>query len=254
MSVNASSLRCVRMEYENLSVCWQHVSADLLCQSPLLGGQVTFTDCCCMYGEGWGMGCALCPTQTQSFSFCERKLCRHSLLVPLCSVYYSEGDYSSPDSSAPQTPSFRLPPDPRSEIGFGARPFPPSRPDGPPLSLAPLPGSPYDDQEEEDEMTWRPRRYESYAGLSAAEDCGILHGCENGRCIRVAEGYTCDCYHGYELDMTSMTCIDINECEDGVGLEFPCVNARCVNTEGSFRCVCRRGYVVSRRRNHCVAA
>lgn len=49
-------------------------------------------------------------------------------------------------------------------------------------------------------------RYESYAGLSAAEDCGILHGCENGRCIRVAEGYTCDCYQGYELDMTSMTC------------------------------------------------
>lgn len=46
-----------------------------------------------------------------------------------------------------------------------------------------------------------------YAGLSTAEDCGILHGCENGRCIRVAEGYTCDCYPGYELDMTSMTCI-----------------------------------------------
>ncbi|XP_023817153.1 latent-transforming growth factor beta-binding protein 1 isoform X2 [Oryzias latipes] len=340
---------------ENLSVCWQHVSADLLCQSPLLGGQVTFTDCCCMYGEGWGMGCALCPSSDSEeyaalcSSFAppfpdsypeppgpETRLLLESgrgappygsdlytrTLVPSrdfsrpdyddyspaggvrsgfggrtpgtsslpedayrpsdYSSYYSEGDYSSPDSSAPQTPSFRLPPDPRSEIGFGARPFPPSRPDGPPLSLAPLPGSPYDDQEEEDEMTWRPsppfppftdrnrggggaggrgaprrlyeRRYELYAGLSAAEDCGILHGCENGRCIRVAEGYTCDCYHGYELDMTSMTCIDVNECEDGVGLEFPCVNARCVNTEGSFRCVCRRGYVVSRRRNHCVAA
>lgn len=49
-------------------------------------------------------------------------------------------------------------------------------------------------------------RYESYSGLSPAEACGILHGCENGRCIRVAEGYTCDCYQGYELDMTSMTC------------------------------------------------
>lgn len=49
-------------------------------------------------------------------------------------------------------------------------------------------------------------RYES-AGLSTADDCGILHGCENGRCIRVAEGYTCDCYQGYELDMTTMTCI-----------------------------------------------
>lgn len=46
---------------ENLSVCWQHVTADLVCQSPLLGAQVTFMDCCCLYGEGWGMECALCP-------------------------------------------------------------------------------------------------------------------------------------------------------------------------------------------------
>lgn len=50
-------------------------------------------------------------------------------------------------------------------------------------------------------------RYESF---SRTEDCGILHGCENGQCIRVSEGYTCDCYQGYELDMTSMTCIGEN--------------------------------------------
>uniref|UniRef100_A0AAZ1X9C1 Latent transforming growth factor beta binding protein 4 n=1 Tax=Oreochromis aureus TaxID=47969 RepID=A0AAZ1X9C1_OREAU len=133
-----------------------HVTAGLMCQSALLGAQVTFTDCCCLYGQGWGMSCALCP---------------------------------------------------------------------PGFSFSHLSG-----------------RYESYASLSTAEDCGILHGCENGRCIRVAEGYTCDCYQGYELDMTTMTCIDVNECEDSVRLEFPCVNARCVNTDGSYRCVCRRGY------------
>ncbi|XP_040901991.1 LOW QUALITY PROTEIN: latent-transforming growth factor beta-binding protein 4 [Toxotes jaculatrix] len=338
---------------ENLSVCWQQLSADLMCQSPLLGAQVTFTDCCCLYGEGWGMQCALCPTMdSEDYAF----LCSTYLASQFTSFsdssgsetgvrpgagrgggsapphfppfspdsfppavvpsrdfgrpdyddyslagggrsgfrgrtpasfslpdgayrrpdygtgYYSEGDYGSPDTSPPRPPSFRLPPDPRAETAFGARPPPPSRPDGPPLSLAPLPGAPY--EEEEDEETWRPgppfppftergggaprrvyeRRYEPYASLSTAEDCGILHGCENGRCIRVAEGYTCDCYQGYELDMTSMTCIDINECEDGVSVEFPCVNARCVNTEGSFRCVCRRGYVMSRRPNHCVAA
>ncbi|XP_060929872.1 latent-transforming growth factor beta-binding protein 4 [Limanda limanda] len=335
---------------ENLSVCWQHVSADLMCQSPLLGAQFTFTDCCCLYGEGWGMECALCPsTDSDDYAY----LC--SSFPPLFPSYpvssgpetgvrrggagapphfppyspdsfppavvpgrdftrpdyddyspaggsrsgyrtpasfslpdaayrrpeygtgfYSEGDYSSPDAPPPRPPSFRLLPDPRAETAFGARPPPPSQPDGPPLSLAPLPGPHYPDQEEEGEEAWRPgppfppftergrggggalrvyeRRYESYAGLSAAEDCGILHGCENGRCIRVAEGYTCDCYQGYELDMTSMTCIDVNECEDGAGVEFPCVNARCVNTSGSFRCVCRRGYVMSRRNNHCVAA
>uniref|UniRef100_A0A3Q3N141 Latent-transforming growth factor beta-binding protein 4 n=1 Tax=Mastacembelus armatus TaxID=205130 RepID=A0A3Q3N141_9TELE len=208
--------------------------------------EITFMDCCCVYGDGWGMECALCPST-------------------------DSGDYSPPDGSPPRT--FRLPPDPRAERAFGVRPPPPSQPDGPPLSLAPLPGSLYEENEE-DEETWRPgppfppftdrsvgggggaqrRVYERESTWRSTEDCGILHGCENGMCIRVAEGYTCDCYQGYELDMTSMTCTDINECEDGVNLEFPCVNARCVNTEGSFRCVCRRGYVMSRRPNQCVAA
>ncbi|XP_015253181.1 PREDICTED: latent-transforming growth factor beta-binding protein 1-like [Cyprinodon variegatus] len=338
--VNASHLTVD----ENLSVCWQHVSADMLCQSPLLGGQVTFSDCCCLYGEGWGMGCALCPRTDSDdyFTLCsshspgrfpgrfqdrsetgpgrgappyspeyfppeplpERdydpldyedyvggsrsgirgrtpssfgppdEAYRGSEFSP---GFYPEGDYSRPDGSPPRAPTFRLPPDPRSDIAFGSRPDPPSLPNSPPLNLAPLPRSPYGEGEEEDDFrTWRPappfppftdrsagggggprrvyeRRYETHAGLNA-EDCGILHGCDNGRCIRVAEGYTCDCYQGFELDMTSMTCVDINECEDSVGLQFPCVNARCVNTEGSFRCVCRRGYVMSRRRNHCIAA
>lgn len=193
--------------------------------------------------------------------------------LSLSTSYYSEGDYGSPDSPHPRTPSVRLPPDSRSELGFG------TRPDLPSLNLAPLPGSPYEvqEEEEEDERTWRPGprfpsftdrsrggaggggaprrvyesefvktknnynqirnqdrslfpkisgvyfqqkqkekefsrvrllgRYDTYAGLNAAEDCGILHGCDNGRCIRVAEGYTCDCYQGYKLDMTSMTCV-----------------------------------------------
>ncbi|XP_059187069.1 latent-transforming growth factor beta-binding protein 4 isoform X2 [Centropristis striata] len=344
---------------ENLSLCWQHVTADLVCQSPLLGAQVTFMDCCCQYGEGWGMECALCPsadsddyaTLCSSFlpplfpdsypetgretggrsgpgrgqggisppyfrpyspdsfppavlpdyddyspaggsrsSFRGRTPATYGLpdgsyhRPEYSTGYYTEGDYGPPDGSVLRPPSFRLPADPRGERAFGARPPPPSRPDGPPLSLAPLPGASYEveQQEEEEEVAWRPgppfppftdrsrgagagggaaaprrvyeRRYESYAGLSTAEDCGILHGCENGRCIRIAEGYTCDCYQGYELDMTTMTCIDINECESGVSVDFPCVNARCVNTDGSFRCVCRRGYVMSRRINHCVAA
>uniref|UniRef100_A0A087XY91 Latent transforming growth factor beta binding protein 4 n=1 Tax=Poecilia formosa TaxID=48698 RepID=A0A087XY91_POEFO len=290
--VNASHLT---MD-ENLSLCWQHVSADLLCQSPLLGAQVTFIDCCCFYGEGWGMGCALCPaTDSEDYA-------------SLCSSYSAAAFPGSfPDSAGPETgpgrgaapyspeffPAAPLPgrdfsqdyddylPAGGSRSGFRARPpvsfAPPDdayggsefRPDPPPLSLAPRPGPPYDDREGGDFRGWRPgaglppftdsrggggggprRVYE----MSAAEDCGILHGCENGQCIRVAEGYTCDCYAGFELDLTSMSCIDINECEDAAALPFPCVNARCVNTEGSFRCVCRRGYVMSRRRNHCIAA
>ncbi|XP_076027506.1 latent-transforming growth factor beta-binding protein 4-like isoform X2 [Genypterus blacodes] len=351
---------------ENLSFCWQHVTADLVCQSPLLGAQVTFIDCCCLYGEGWGLQCALCPkADTEDYA----TLCS-SVLPPFPDSYpdtagadpgltygagrgrggagvppYSYGpdsfpapvvpstDFSSPDYDdysrsgfVGRTPStYGVPDGSYLRPGYSTggyypdvsaprppsfRPFWPtlSHPDGRALNLAPLPGSLYEEEEEEEEddagvEPWRSappftpfvdrsrggaggageggaggggaggaggggagggaggaprrvyeRRYDSYAGLNAADDCGILHGCENGRCIRVAEGYTCDCYPGYELDMTTMTCIDINECEDKVGLDYPCVNARCVNTEGSFRCVCRRGYVMSRRHNHCVAA
>uniref|UniRef100_A0A3Q2WZQ1 Latent-transforming growth factor beta-binding protein 4 n=1 Tax=Haplochromis burtoni TaxID=8153 RepID=A0A3Q2WZQ1_HAPBU len=169
---------------ENLSICWQHVTTGLVCQSVLMGAHITFTDCCCLYGQGWGFSCALCPA-----------------------------------------------PDTAGELAETTNTVKPA------FSFSHLSG-----------------RYESYASLSTAEDCGILHGCENGRCIRVAEGYTCDCYQGYELDMTTMTCIDVNECEDSIRIEYPCVNARCVNTDGSYRCVCRRGYVMSRRPNHCVAA
>lgn len=44
-----------------------------------------------------------------------------------------------------------------------------------------------------------------------AEECGILNGCENGRCVRVQEGYTCDCFDGYHLDMAKMTCVGKKE-------------------------------------------
>lgn len=51
-----------------------------------------------------------------------------------------------------------------------------------------------------------PGLYEGFEGLQA-EECGILNGCENGRCVRVREGYTCDCFDGFQLDMTRMACM-----------------------------------------------
>uniref|UniRef100_A0A8C8CBR5 Latent-transforming growth factor beta-binding protein 4 n=1 Tax=Oncorhynchus tshawytscha TaxID=74940 RepID=A0A8C8CBR5_ONCTS len=240
---------------ENLSFCWQFVTADLVCQSPLLGGQVTFTECCCLYGEGWGLHCALCPARDSGttgltihslmryygHAECGSVLVKHvGFLPPSPERYYDEDDYGPPD--APPRPHFRTLPDPRSEL------------EGPePWRVGP-PFPPFPDRQGPGggggPRRVYERRYEPYAGLST-EDCGILHGCENGRCIRVAEGYTCDCYEGYELDMTSMACIDINECVDP---DNACANGRCIDTDGSYRCVCHQGYVMSRRPNHCVAA
>lgn len=55
---------------------------------------------------------------------------------------------------------------------------------------------------------------EPYEGLEA-EECGILDGCAHGRCVRVPEGFTCDCFDGYRLDITRMSCVG----EEGEGRE-----------------------------------
>ena len=51
-----------------------------------------------------------------------------------------------------------------------------------------------------------PEHQAGFEGLQA-EECGILNGCENGRCVRVREGYTCDCFEGFQLDMAHMACV-----------------------------------------------
>uniref|UniRef100_A0A4W6ERR2 Latent transforming growth factor beta binding protein 1 n=1 Tax=Lates calcarifer TaxID=8187 RepID=A0A4W6ERR2_LATCA len=94
-------------------------------------------------------------------------------------------------------------------------------------------------------------RYNGFEGLQA-EECGILNGCENGRCVRVREGYTCDCFDGYELDLDKMACIDINECED-ISDKVPlCQNGQCTNTEGSYKCTCLPGFVASAQPHKCI--
>lgn len=45
--------------YQDL--CWQHLSDDFVCSRPFVEKQTTYTECCCLYGEAWGMQCALCP-------------------------------------------------------------------------------------------------------------------------------------------------------------------------------------------------
>ncbi|XP_066540517.1 latent-transforming growth factor beta-binding protein 4 isoform X2 [Hoplias malabaricus] len=322
---------------ETMSYCWRTVTADLVCQNLLREFQVTFVECCCRYGEAWGLNCALCPRRDEE---AYEAMCSAVGPPPNSPRYFDHfagrggggggggggGVYPPPygdtvyreiqparpgyspdyDDYAPVvgtnprsglrartpgsyppyiTPGLRsgsyyededydmapAPPfgsDPRSERAFGTRPRPPLA-ESRPLSLAPLPeeqegagmepwtsGAPYPPFTDRRVEGDRPRRvyerqYEPYAGLMEGE-CGILQGCENGRCVRVGEGYTCDCYDGFQLDVSSMTCIDVNECEDQ---SLPkCSNGQCVNTEGSYRCVCHRGFVMSRRPNHCIPA
>ncbi|CAI5770705.1 latent-transforming growth factor beta-binding protein 1 isoform X2 [Podarcis lilfordi] len=70
MVLDSTEKRCIRPAesseqteetdvYQDL--CWQHLSDDFVCSRPLVGKQTTYTECCCLYGEAWGMQCALCP-------------------------------------------------------------------------------------------------------------------------------------------------------------------------------------------------
>ncbi|NWU93237.1 LTBP2 protein, partial [Upupa epops] len=250
--VNLSSRADALEEYEiHLDVCWQTVT-DYICQDLLRGEQTTYSECCCRLGEAWGQNCALCPQRSSAdFAF-------------LCNGASEDGERGADlqgRSRYQYTPGLEEPhyglPSPdvgpyynylESEYGNHDAGFPQREPSSE-FRGSPLHHSP----------GWPPPRYlpsqiglsEGFEGLRA-EECGILSGCENGRCVRVREGFTCDCFDGFQLDMTHMACVDINECEEVGSPEPLCQGGTCENTEGSYRCRCLPGYVALAQPYHCV--
>nr|XP_009669183.1 PREDICTED: latent-transforming growth factor beta-binding protein 2 isoform X1 [Struthio camelus australis] len=250
--VNLSSRADALDEYEiHLDVCWQTVS-DYICQDLLHGEQTTYTECCCRLGDAWGQNCALCPHRSSAdFAFLcngasedsEREAdlqerpryeygpsledSHYGLTSPDMGPYYNylESEYGNSDASFPRR-------EPNNEFH------------GSPLHHGPVQPLPR-------YLPSQTGRFEGFEGLQA-EECGILNGCENGRCVRVREGYTCDCFDGFQLDMTRMACVDINECEEVSGPEPLCQGGTCENTEGSYRCRCSPGYVALAQPHHCV--
>ncbi|XP_029926762.1 latent-transforming growth factor beta-binding protein 1 isoform X3 [Myripristis murdjan] len=205
-------------QVDYLGICWQTLTDSMTCTQPLgpNNRKTTYTECCCLYGEAWGMDCALCPPRnTEDYaSMCNlpmgagrRPYGRDALVAGPVHEYEVSPDYApSPDQQA----------------------------------VLPL----YEEEE---------RPYQAFEGLRA-EECGILNGCENGRCVRVQEGYTCDCFDGYTLDMSRMACIDVNECLELNTRMVLCKNAKCINTQGSYQCVCLPGFTTSEKPNYCVEA
>uniref|UniRef100_A0A8C7XFZ9 Latent-transforming growth factor beta-binding protein 1 n=1 Tax=Oryzias sinensis TaxID=183150 RepID=A0A8C7XFZ9_9TELE len=169
-------------------ICWQTVTDTKMCTRPLGNNRkITYTECCCLHGEAWGMDCALCPPRnTEDYAW-------------MCNV----------------------------PLGGGRRPY------------------------GQDALVAEP--YKAFEGL-LAEECGILNGCENGRCVRVQEGYTCDCFDGYTLDLSRMACVDVNECSELNRRMSLCRNAKCINTVGSYQCVCLPGFRASDKPNYCLCA
>uniref|UniRef100_A0A3P9LCR1 Latent transforming growth factor beta binding protein 1 n=1 Tax=Oryzias latipes TaxID=8090 RepID=A0A3P9LCR1_ORYLA len=157
-----------------------------MCTRPLGNNRkITYTECCCLHGEAWGMDCALCPprnTGTHTYGEEGEQTC-------LCCIQHEHILSQRIDN-----------------------------------------------------------------GEEKSSECGILNGCENGRCVRVQEGYTCDCFDGYTLDLSRMACVDVNECSELNRRMSLCRNAKCINTVGSYECVCLPGFRASDKPNYCVKA
>ncbi|XP_023273034.1 latent-transforming growth factor beta-binding protein 2 [Seriola lalandi dorsalis] len=235
----------------HMDICWQRLEGGNMCAEPLQGRRTTYTECCCLYGIAWSGQCAFCPRRDSddyaimcnlprrggSDSLRERQGYEYGLegpedtAEPFVPPYWdSYGSPAGPYDIPESVPFFN-----DNDYSVQQPPVPVPRP----REHQPRPVDSYAE------------RYEGFEGLQA-EECGVLNGCENGRCVRVREGYTCDCFDGYELDLNKMACIDINECED-ISDKVPlCQNGQCTNTEGSYNCTCLPGFVASAQPHKCI--
>ncbi|KAG6446615.1 hypothetical protein O3G_MSEX004554 [Manduca sexta] len=73
-------------------------------------------------------------------------------------------------------------------------------------------------------------------------------------CLNTNGSYDCHCKYGYELDITTNRCVDINECATG---QNDCLigSQRCDNTVGSYLCIritsCGTGYILHHSTGKC---
>uniref|UniRef100_A0A674AN72 Latent-transforming growth factor beta-binding protein 1 n=1 Tax=Salmo trutta TaxID=8032 RepID=A0A674AN72_SALTR len=250
----------------HLDICWRDMVELYVCIQPLIGRSTTYTECCCLYGVAWSEQCAFCPSRDSddyallcnlprrrgSDSLRERPGNEYGPGVegpegPYVPPYwdnYGGGPISGPGGTyynPEDTQGIPLFTDNTNDYGSRVRDREPSLrvPIHRPREFQPHPVDSNNDH------------YDGFEGLRA-EECGILNGCENGRCVRVREGYTCDCFDGYELDLTKMACIDINECEDISDKVALCKNGACTNTEGSYKCTCLPGFQASAKPHECI--
>uniref|UniRef100_A0A8C0NWJ8 Latent-transforming growth factor beta-binding protein 2 n=1 Tax=Canis lupus familiaris TaxID=9615 RepID=A0A8C0NWJ8_CANLF len=260
LTLDLSQQRCVNSTEDlpdhdiHMDICWKRVT-NYVCSQPLHGRRTTYTECCCQDGEAWSQQCALCPPRSSEVyaQLCnvarieaEREAGVHfrpgyeygpgpedlhySLYGPDGAPFYN---YLGPEDTIPEPPF----PNTASHTG-----------DHTPVLESPLQPS----ELQPHYVASQPEHQAGFEGLQA-EECGILNGCENGRCVRVREGYTCDCFEGFQLDMAHMACVDVNECDDLNGPAALCAHGHCENTEGSYRCHCSPGYVAEAGPPHCTA-
>ncbi|CAD5125803.1 DgyrCDS14009 [Dimorphilus gyrociliatus] len=72
------------------------------------------------------------------------------------------------------------------------------------------------------------------------DECSTDPGCQH-ICKNMPGSFACLCKEGYILGADGKSCIDIDEC--GNGVENKCdLDATCTNTDGSYKCDCKQGF------------
>uniref|UniRef100_A0A8C4YKD8 Latent transforming growth factor beta binding protein 4 n=1 Tax=Gopherus evgoodei TaxID=1825980 RepID=A0A8C4YKD8_9SAUR len=160
------------------AVCWQEVGPDLVCSRPRLDRQVTYTECCCLYGEAWGMDCALCPARDSGEGPNPQTL--PAAGGPAVKWGAQRGGGQGPCSGGVSCRARARPRRP-------TPPCPSANAQGPPHS-SPRPLLPTDIDE-------------------CAEAEGPPALCLNGRCLNTDGSYRCLCPRGYVLSQPPPSCI-----------------------------------------------
>uniref|UniRef100_A0A8D1Y1C0 Latent-transforming growth factor beta-binding protein 2 n=1 Tax=Sus scrofa TaxID=9823 RepID=A0A8D1Y1C0_PIG len=189
-------------------ICWKKVT-NYVCSHPLHGRRTTYTECCCQDGEAWSQQCALCPPRSSEVY---AQLCNVARIEAEreAGVHFRPGYEYGPGPEdlhyglyGPEGAPFYNYLGPEDAIPEPLFPNTVSRPEDHTLVLEP-PLQPSELQSHY--VASHPENQAGFEGLQA-EECGILNGCDNGRCVRVREGYTCDCFEGFQLDTAQMACV-----------------------------------------------
>lgn len=165
-------------------VCFLQVDEDLICSMPRKGLVVTYSECCCHYGRGWGPECRTCP-QRNSVIF--NRLCEMHLetdsegevdFLAAFANYNPEGDSSEEDSDECSCANGRCV---RSYLGTMC------------------------------ECNTGFRLDHSRTRCTDIDECaepGVrVNPCKNARCVNTIGSFKCYCKHGFVPARRPNTCV-----------------------------------------------
>lgn len=178
--------RCVTPEEQadrtaaHKDVCFLQVDEGLICSEPRNGMVVTYSECCCHYGRGWGPECNTCPPRnSEMFSrLCEMHLETESDgeqdFLPAF-ANYNPGDSSEEESDECSCANGRCV---RSYLGTMC------------------------------ECNQGFRLDHSRTRCIDIDECAERIGpCKNARCVNTAGSYKCYCKHGFVATRRPNTCM-----------------------------------------------